>query len=55
MQLHSNEVPQEVRFAQLLIETHPEDVLTTLSAPPIPPAVGSSEILTLFNGVDFSG
>lgn len=30
LQLHSNKVPQEVRFRKLLLETFPEDRLTTL-------------------------
>ncbi|MGZ0174604.1 MAG: 3-keto-disaccharide hydrolase [Planctomycetales bacterium] len=30
LQLHSNNVPQEVRFRKLLLETFPEDRLTTL-------------------------
>ncbi len=30
LQLHSNEVPQEIRFRKLLLETFPEDRLTTL-------------------------
>ena len=30
LQLHSNKVPQEVQFKNLILETFPEDKLTTL-------------------------
>ncbi|MBL9092553.1 MAG: beta-propeller fold lactonase family protein, partial [Planctomycetaceae bacterium] len=32
LQLHSNKVPQEVRFKNLVLETFPEDKLTTVAA-----------------------
>lgn len=38
LQLHSNKVPQEVQFKNLVIETFPEDKLTTLAAGRQPPA-----------------
>jgi hypothetical protein len=34
LQLHSNKVPQEVQFKNLVLETSPEDKLTTLKASP---------------------
>ena len=35
LQLHSNDVPQEVHFANLEIEAFPEDALTTLTVPKV--------------------
>jgi uncharacterized protein (DUF427 family) len=39
LQLHSNDVPQEVHFANMEIETFPEDVLKTLNVPMVPQGI----------------
>ena len=58
LQLHSNKVPQEVQFADLVLETFPEEKLLTVlppEAPHIPPRSGKFERIEIFNGRDFTG
>ena len=59
LQLHSNSVPQEVRFRDLVLETFPEEKLLTVSnkpdIPDIAPRIGQRETIVLFNGKDLTG
>ena len=55
LQLHSNDFPQEVQFKGIKIETFPEESALKTVAPIVPPAVGLSERILPFNGVNLEG
>ncbi len=47
LQLHSNKVPQEVRFRKLMLETFPEDRLVTLNESAVKAAQQTSRVLPI--------
>ncbi|MGC3967247.1 MAG: beta-propeller fold lactonase family protein [Pirellulales bacterium] len=55
LQLHSNKVPQEVRFKNLVLETFPEDKLTTVTAAKSISPEGYTGTTTINGGVTIGG